>query len=131
MSCIARSWQPISRQVTGRAAALALMGLSLVGCAYNPNDPYGGWPGNFDRANLAPGVSRYCYSDPCTAQYLMPEAGGVVHLVRVNNLPAGEYPASGQVVNLGAYYHYNSPYRFTIDGLNVPMAILWVGSGLP
>jgi len=131
MSRTARSWQPVSGQVTGRAAALALIGLAVVGCAYNPNDPFGGWAGNFDRANLAPGVSRYCYSDPCTAQYLMPDAGGAVHMVRVNNLPAGEFPASGQVVNLGAYYRYGSPYRFTIDGLNVPTAFLWVGGGYP
>jgi hypothetical protein len=131
MSRTARSWQPVSGQVTGRAAALALIGLAVVGCAYNPNDPFGGWAGNFDRANLAPGVSRYCYSDPCTAQYLMPDVGGAVHMVRVNNLPAGEFPASGQVVNLGAYYNNGSPYRFTVDGLNVPMAVLWVGGGFP
>jgi hypothetical protein len=109
-----------------RFLALTTVCGSLAACATNPNDPYGGWAGNFDRANLAPGRSVVCYSDPCTAQYMMPDAGGSVYVVRVNNLLAGQYPAAGQVVNLGAYYHYNSPYRFTIDGLNVPPAILWV-----
>ena len=106
-----------------------LFGTGIVvasGCAYDPNDPFGGWPGNFDRANLVPGRSVVCYSDPCRAQYLMPNAGGGTYVVRVNNLLAGEHPAAGQVVDLGAYYHIGSPYRFTIDGLDVPMAILWV-----
>jgi hypothetical protein len=119
------------RFVTGgpKARRLALVGLctAAAGCAYDPADPYGGWPGNYDRANLAPGVSRACYSDPCTAQYKMPDAGGRTYVVRVNNLLAGEFPASGQVVNLGAYYHFGSPYRFTIDGLDVPASVLWVG----
>jgi hypothetical protein len=110
-----------------RRLALAAFGAAAAGCAYDPADPYGGWPGNFDRANLAPGVSRACYSDPCTAQYKMPDAGGRTYVVRVNNLLAGEFPASGQVVNLGAYYTFGSPYRFTIDGLDVPAAVLWVG----
>jgi hypothetical protein len=131
MSCTASCLRSVFRYARCRALALALSGLCLAGCAYNPNDPYGGWPGNFDRANLAPGISRYCYSDPCVAQYMMPDAGGAVHMVRVNNLPAGEFPASGQVVSLGAYYHYNSPYRFTIDGLDVPVSVLWVGGGYP
>jgi hypothetical protein len=108
-------------------AVLAVVVTGLAACASDPNDPYGGWAGNFERANLAPGVSVSCYSDPCTAQYKMPDAGGGTYVVRVNNLLAGEYPAAGQVVSLGAYYHLGSPYRFTIDGLNVPAAILWVG----
>lgn len=122
---------PSSCLTTRRALAFGVLGLCVAGCAYNPDDPYGGWAGNFERANLAPGVSRSCYSDPCTAQYKMPDAGGKTYVVRVNNLLAGEFPAAGQVVNLGAYYHDGSPYRFTIDGLQVPAAILWVGGGVP
>ena len=125
------SWIGISvhRAVTALARPAVPIGLGLMAaaCASNPNDPYGGWPGNFDRANLAPGMSVSCLSDPCNAQYKMPDAGGGTYVVRVNNLVAGEYPASGQVVDLGAYYHIGSPYRFTIDGLQVPAAVLWVG----
>jgi len=109
-----------------RVLALCAGIVTASGCAYDPNDPYGGWPGNFSRANLAPGRNVTCYSDPCTAQYMMPDAGGKTYVVRVNNLLAGEFPASGQVVDLGAYYHIGSPYRFTVDGLDVPMAVLWV-----
>jgi hypothetical protein len=120
-----------ARLVMAQALALTVVGVGVVGCASNPDDPYGGWPGNFSRANLAPGRSVMCHSDPCTAQYLMPNAGGKTYVVRVNNLLAGEHPASGQVVDLGAYYHFGSPYRFTIDGLDVPAAVLWVGGGEP
>lgn len=131
MSWIASRRRTAPICVTGRLAALAAIGLWAAGCAYDPHDPFGGWAGNFERANLAPGVSRTCFSDPCTAQYMMPDAGGAVHMVRVNNLRVGEFPASGQVVNLGAYYRYGSPYRFAIDGLDVPMAVLWIWSAVP
>ncbi len=126
--------RPASASYCSGASALFLkigvfigLGLSVAACATNPNDPYGGWPGNFDRANLAPGMTVTCLSDPCNAQYKMPDAGGKTYVVRVNNLVAGEHPASGQVVDLGAYYRIGSPYRFTIDGLQVPAAVLWVG----
>ena len=110
-----------------RPAVLIGLGLTVAACASNPNDPYGGWPGNFDRANLAPGRSVACFSDPCNAQYKMPDAGGKTYTVRVNNLVVGQYPASGQVVDLGACYALDSPCRYTIDGLAVPVAVLWVG----
>jgi hypothetical protein len=115
------------RFLRARPVAFAMLLAGVAGCASDPDDPFGGWAGTFERANLAPGVSASCYSDPCTAQYKMPDAGGAIHVVRVNNLFAGEFPASGQVVNLGAYYHLGSPYRFTVDGLRVPAAVLWVG----
>jgi hypothetical protein len=120
-----------AKRVMARALGMTVVGAWVLGCASSPDDPYGGWPGNFSRANLAPGRSVTCYSDPCTAQFMMPNAGGKTHVVWVNNLLAGEYPAAGQVVDLGAYYYYGSPYRFTIDGLDVPAAVLWVSGGTP
>ena len=125
--------RPLLRHTIDAAAAVTwpalLIGLGLMAaaCASNPDDPYGGWPGNFDRANLAPGRSVVCFSDPCNAQYKMPDAGGKTYTVRVNNLVVGQYPASGQVVDLGACYALDSPCRYTIDGLAVPVAVLWVG----
>jgi hypothetical protein len=127
MPAIARIRRPRPDSAIRRLVALSVLPLGLAACATAPDDPYGGWPGNFDRANLAPGMSVSCYSNPCNAQYKMPDAGGRMVVVRVNNLLAGEFPASGQVVDLGAYYKNGAPYRFTVDDLGVPAAILWVG----
>lgn len=85
-----------------------------------------GWPGNFERASLAPGVTIGCYTDPCQAIYQMPPGTGSF-VVRANNPYVGQYPA-GQIVRLGAWYGRQSPITFTVDGTNAKPARLWVSN---
>lgn len=101
-----------------------LAGITLGGCVTGPLIPLDGWPGNFERAGLKPGVSVTCMTDPCQVMYEMPPGTGS-GVVRANNLYVGEYPA-GEIVSLGAYYYNQSPVAFTIDGSDARPAYLWI-----
>ena len=102
--------------------------LLLAGCATVPTGPgpTAGWPGTFDRVVLSPGRSVVCYSDPCTVWFQLPPGSGS-RAVRVNNMPAGEGDEQSPF-HVGSYYRFQSPAIFTVDGLDVPPAVLWVNS---
>jgi hypothetical protein len=85
-----------------------------------------GWPNNFDRVLLSPGRSAVCYTDPCSVYFLLPPGSGT-RTVRVNNLLAGTGDEH-EAFFVGSYYRYQAPATFTVDGLNVRPAVLWINS---
>jgi hypothetical protein len=113
------SW---STKAPRRAIALGLLlgPVLLAGCAGQPS----GGGSDFDQVNLAPGKTAFCYSDPCAVMFAIPPGKGS-YTVRANNQVLGTYPA-GQVANLGNFFRENSPFTFTIDGLDAKPAIFYV-----
>ena len=113
-----------------RLMALGGAALTLGACALVPptpaTGPLAGYPGNFDRALLAPGRTAMCTMDPCAAYYQLPPGSGT-RTVRVNNLVAGTGDDS-EPFFVGSYYRFQSPGLFTVDGTNLPPAVLWVSS---
>lgn len=113
-----------------RPAVLGAGALALSACAGVPppavTGPLAGWPGNFDRVLLWPGRTASCAMDPCTAYFQLPPGSGT-RTVRVNNLLAGTGDDS-EPIFVGSFYRFQSPAVFTVDGLNVPPAVLWVNA---
>jgi hypothetical protein len=106
----------------------------LAACALPPTSPTAapgagataGWPNNFDRVLLAPGRSAVCYTDPCAVHFQLPPGSGT-RTVRVNNQIAGTGDES-EAFFVGSFYRFQAPATFTVDGLDVRPAVLWINS---
>lgn len=113
-----------------RRFVLGVATLGLAACAGLPptpaTGPLAGYPGTFDRALLVPGGSAVCTMDPCAAYFQLPPGSGT-RTVRVNNLFAGTGDDS-EAFFVGSYYKHQSPATFTVDGLNLPAAVLWINT---
>jgi len=86
------------------AVVVSLVGIGLLGgCAGSvfENRP------DYARVNLAEGVTRACYHDPCSVTLTLPPGDGE-YTVRANGRALGTYPA-GQPVDLGAFSRQESP----------------------
>ena len=109
------------RRRVSRALAVSLPGTGLLaGCA-------GGWFDNrpvYDRVNLAEGVTRACYHDPCSVTLTLPPGEGPF-TVRANGEVVGAFPA-GQPADLGAFSRQQSPVTITVDGVERSTAVLYL-----
>jgi len=108
------------RRISG-AIVVSLVGIGLLGgCAGGvfENRP------DYARVNLAEGVTRACYHDPCAVTLTLPPGDGD-HTVRANGKPLGAFPA-GQAVDLGWFSRQESPVTFTVDGVESSASVLYL-----
>jgi hypothetical protein len=115
-----------------RLAIPAIGILALAACALPPTAPTAapgagsaaGWPNNFDRVLLSPGRSAVCFTDPCAVHFQLPPGSGT-RTVRANNQIAGTGD-EGEAFFVGSLYRFQAPATFTVDGLDVRPAVLWI-----
>jgi hypothetical protein len=104
-----------------RSIALSLLGSVLLsGCAGSPFDNRP----DYGRVNLAEGVTRVCYQDPCAVTLTLPPGDGPF-TVRANGMVVGSYPA-GQAADLGTFMRQDSPVSITVDGVERSTAVLYL-----
>lgn len=103
------------------AVVVSLVGIGLLGgCAGSvfENRP------DYARVNLAEGVTRACYHDPCSVTLTLPPGDGE-YTVRANGRVLGTYP-TGQPVDLGSFSRQESPVTFTVDGVERSVSVLYL-----
>jgi hypothetical protein len=103
-------------------ALASLLGVGMLGgCA---QDAWREMRGDFGPVQLAPGITRACYVDPCAVVYTLP-AGTGSYSVRANDVVLGSFPA-GEPASLGAFSKQDSPVTITVDGMDRSAAVLFV-----